>query len=171
MTAERHLLIDLGGTNTRVAWGDDVAVLTDTTRSFLNRDYAGLDAVLSAFLDDQPGEVKGLCAGVAGPVQGRTAQLTNHAWFIDGDALKSQTGAQHVALINDLQAQGYALDDIPATVIQQIKSGTQTEGPRLLLNLGTGCNCAVVHRMANHLLVPAAESGHSALPHSEGELR
>lgn len=170
MTVDRHLLIDLGGTNTRVAWGDARAVLTDTVRSFLNRDYTDLGAVLSDFLIDQPGDVHGLCAGVAGPVQGNRAQLTNYAWFLDGDALQSQTGARHVALINDLQAQGYALDDIPHSAIQPVKPGAQRDGPRLLLNLGTGCNCAVVHRTGDQLFVPAAESGHSALPQSDGDL-
>ncbi|MEO0752436.1 MAG: ROK family protein [Pseudomonadota bacterium] len=171
MTAERHLLIDLGGTHTRVAWGDAQGVTQDSIRLFLNRDFHGLNSVLSAFLTEQPGQPHSLCAGVAGPVQSGTAQLTNYEWFIDAVALKTQTGAHRVALINDLQAQGYALDDIPACALQKVKQGHHDDGPRVVLNLGTGCNCAVVHRVAGRLFVPAAETGHSSLPHAEGDLR
>ncbi|MEO0370316.1 MAG: glucokinase [Pseudomonadota bacterium] len=170
MTA-KHLLIDLGGTQTRICRGTASAIDPASTRTFQNRNFPGLAPIITAFLEEQPGEVEGLCAGVAGPVQNATAQLTNLDWFIDGAALQAQTGARHVVLINDLQAQGYAFDDLPASAITQIKQGATQSGPRLVLNLGTGCNCAVVHRNGNTLFVPPAESGHSALPDTDIGLR
>ncbi len=170
MTA-RHLLIDLGGTQTRICWGNTDAIDPTSTRIFQNRDYPGLAPVIAAFLDDQPSQVACLCAGVAGPVQSGTAQLTNLDWFIDGAALRSQTSARHVLLINDLQAQGYALDDLPPSAVTPIKKAPAQDGPRLVLNLGTGCNCAVVHRVGDRLFVPPAESGHSALPDTDPGLR
>ncbi|MEL7282231.1 MAG: ROK family protein [Pseudomonadota bacterium] len=171
MTAENHLLIDLGGTHTRVAWGQAQGIMPESMRTYHNRDFTSLENVLAAFLKDQPGQVAGLCAGVAGPVQGNTAQLTNYNWFIDSHGLKSSTGARDVFLINDLQAQGYALDDVPPTSIHIVKSGTPRDTTRAILNIGTGCNCAVVHRVADRLFVPAAESGHSALAHAQPPLR
>ncbi|MEM7734097.1 MAG: glucokinase [Pseudomonadota bacterium] len=170
MTA-KHLLIDLGGTQTRICWGTADAINPATTRAFQNRDYPGLAPVITAFIEEQPGEVASLCAGVAGPVQSGTAQLTNLDWFIDSEALKSQTGAHHVFLINDLQAQGYALDNLPASAVTQITPAPPQTGPRLVLNLGTGCNCTVVHRVSDTLFVPPAESGHSALPDTDTRLR
>lgn len=160
-----NLLIDLGGTQTRLARGDASCVMSETTRIFRNRDFAGLTDVIAAYLDEVPGPVEGLCAGVAGPVTGGTAQLTNLDWFIDGEGLRAQTGARIVTLINDLQAQGYALEDVPRAAIRQIRAGTPRAGARLIVNLGTGCNLAVVHRLAGRILVPAAEAGHSALSH------
>ena len=171
MSAERHLLVDLGGTNTRVASGDADGVLPGTTRSFRNRDFGALAEVLEAYLQIHPGPVLGICAGVAGPVQDDTAQLTNYQWFIDSEDLKERSGARHVHLINDLQAQGYALNDVPAASIRDVKTGTRTEGTRFVLNLGTGCNGAVVHEREGQLFVPPAEAGHSTLPHSDGDLR
>ena len=171
MSAERYLLVDLGGTNTRVASGDAHGVVAETTRSFRNRNFGGLGEVLSAYLKDEPGRVHGLCAGVAGPVQNGTAQLTNYDWWIDAADLRKVTGAQHVHLINDLQAQGYALGDVPQTSIRQVKTGDLRAGTRRVLNLGTGCNGAVVHEIGDRLFVPAAEAGHSTLPHSDGDLR
>ena len=169
--AERRLLADLGGTNTRLALADGTGLLPDTIRRYLNDAFDSFESVVSAYLSETaPGPVAALCAGVAGPVLGETAQLTNHAWHIDAANLRRITNTPHIHLINDLQAQGYALDDLPPGAVQNIFPGQPAppDAPRLVLNLGTGSNVAVVHRRPEGLFVPAAESGHSALPHATG---
>lgn len=165
------LLADLGGTNTRVGLADANGLLANSSRSFANEGFTGLAALLRAYLDDvQPGPITGLCAGVAGPVKGSTAQLTNHKWFIDAADLGAATGAPHVHLINDLQAQGCALDDLSPKDTTPLFSGTPAgpDATRLVMGLGTGCNVAVVHRINGTLYVPPAESGHTTLPHIPG---
>jgi len=164
--AGRFLLADVGGTNTRVGLAEDGCVLPDSIRHYRNAGFSGLDAVLSAYLDAVPGPVAALCAAVAGPVRGARAQLTNHSWLIDAAGLQAATGATGVYLVNDLQAQGYALDDLPSGAVRPLLAGAPApdDAPRLMLNVGTGCNVAVVHRVAGDLFVPAAESGHSTLP-------
>ena len=83
------------------------------------------------------------------------AQLTNHAWRIEADTLARATGATRVHLMNDLQAQAYALDDLDADSVEPLIPGTpDPTGPRLVLGLGTGCNIAVAHRMGDTLYVP-----------------
>jgi glucokinase len=169
--AERHLLADVGGTNTRVALADGAGVSPGTVRAYRNAAFPGLAPLLAAYLDTlRPGPVTRLCAAVAGPVAGEVAQLTNHDWFIDGACLRTATGADATHLINDLQAQGHALDDLPAEAVTPLFPGRPAppDAPRLVINLGTGCNAAVVHRVGDRLFVPAAESGHSALPHATG---
>lgn len=169
--AERQLLADVGGTNTRVALADARGVMPDTIRAFRNSGFPGLAPLLATYLDAlRPGGVAALCAAVAGPVRGDTAQLTNHDWFIAAPEVRSATGTAAVYLINDLQAQGHALDDLPAEHVTPVLHGHSApqNAPRLVLNLGTGCNAAVVHRTGGSLFVPAAESGHSALPHVTG---
>ena len=171
--ARRHLLADLGGTNTRLALADDGRLLLDTLRRYRNDDFASFESVVSAFLADlSPGPVEAICAGVAGPVLGETAQLTNHPWRVDAARLREVTGAGPVHLMNDLQAQGYGLDDLPTDTVQTIFPGQPAtpDAPRLVLNLGTGCNVAVIHSRPEGLFVPPAESGHSALPHATGRL-
>lgn len=161
-----RLLADLGGTNTRVGLADASGFLPDTARSYANAGFDGLAPLLAAYLDDmKPGPIRALCAGVAGPVRSATAQLTNRDWFIDGTVLSQATGAGSVHLLNDLQAHGYGLDDLaPGTLKPLIPGAPDPKGPRLVLNLGTGCNIAVVHRLADRLFVPASESGHTTLP-------
>ncbi|WP_111735779.1 glucokinase [Roseovarius amoyensis] len=168
--AERFLLADVGGTNTRLGLAEGGLLLPDSVRRYRNADYLGLDEILSAYLEASPTPIDALCAAVAGPVRGGQAQLTNHSWLIDAAGLQAATDASAVYLINDLQAQGHALDDLPPGAAQPLFEGKAppVDAPRLVLNIGTGCNVAVVHRMAGGLFVPAAESGHSTLPHGTG---
>ncbi|MRU14886.1 glucokinase [Roseovarius sp. A21] len=160
------LLVDLGGTHCRVGLGDETGLIPDTVASLRNADFRDLATLLQSYLSAQrPGPLRALCAGVAGPVRGRTAQLTNHAWHIEADALAKATGAEAVHLINDLQAQGYALDTLAPGTLTPLRPGTaDPDGARLVLGIGTGCNVAVVHRMGNGLIVPPAETGHTPLP-------
>ncbi len=170
--ADLHLLADVGGTNTRVGLADPGHGLIDgTARSFRNADFSGLAPLLATYLSTQgAGQITALCAGVAGPVRGHAAQLTNHDWHITADDLRAAIGAAHVHLLNDLQAQALALDDLPADAITPLRPGTPDAGSRLVLGLGTGCNVAVAHRIEGRLFVPPAESGHSALPHLDPPL-
>lgn len=165
-----QLLVDLGGTRCRVGLADTAGLHHATCRTYSNADFDGLTTLLRRYLDDtQAGPINALCAGVAGLVRGTTAQLTNLDWFIDATDLAGATGAHHVHLLNDLQAQAYALDDLPQGAVTNIFSGTvDPNGPRLVLGLGTGANIAVAHRIGNTLFVPPSESGHTTLPDAPG---
>ena len=160
------LLVDLGGTHCRVGLGDGTGLLPETVASLRNADFPDLATLLQSYLTAQrPGQLKALCAGVAGPVRGDTAQLTNHAWHIEAGTLAQATGAQTVHLLNDLQVQGYSLDTLAPGTLTPLRPGTpDPNGARLVLGLGTGCNVAVVHRAGKTLFVPPAESGHTPLP-------
>ena len=168
---ERFLLADVGGTNTRVGLGDASGIDLHTVQNFRNADHADFTGVLTRYLEQHPGPIAALCAGVAGPVRGGNAQLTNLDWFIDASDVQQATGAGSVHLINDLQAQGYALDDLPTDSISALFPGAPPppRATRLVMGLGTGCNIAVVHHTAQGLFVPPSETGHTTLPHMEGE--
>jgi len=164
--ADPGLVADAGGSNTRVALADGSGPLPCTLRTYRNDAFTGLAPLLGAFLADMDaGPVPALCAGLAGPVRGGRARLTNRDWSIDAADLARATGARRVFLVNDLQAQGLALDDLPGAGITPLRSGRPAaDDARLVLGLGTGCNAAAVHRVAGGLFVPASESGHAGLP-------
>lgn len=163
-----RLVADVGATNTRVGLAGANGLRRGTARSFANDGFAGLAPLLARYIADAGITPAALCAGVAGPVRDGAARLTNRDWVIDPGDLAAATGARDIHLLNDLQAQGYALDDIAPDSLTPIRAGRpDPAGPRMVLGLGSGCNIAVVHRVAGRLFVPPAEAGHAALPHMD----
>lgn len=162
------LLADVGASNTRVALATPDGVLRETAQTLRNDGFAGLAQLLTAYLDLQDASPTALCAGVAGPVLRGTAQLTNLDWFIDSATLSRATGVSGVHLLNDLQAQAWALDDLASESLRSLIPGTPApDGARMVMGLGTGSNIAVAHRIGTRLFVPPAEAGHSSLPHMD----
>lgn len=159
------LLVDLGGTHCRLGLAVNGHLARETLHKVRNADFTDLTALLSGYLAMKSAPVSAICAGIAGPVRGGTAQLTNHEWFVDGPALARSLGIERAFLLNDLQAQAYALDDLPAGAITNlIPAKPDPTGPRMVFCLGTGCNIAVAHRRGETLYVPPSESGHTTLP-------
>ena len=172
MMADAWLLADVGGTTTRVGLARGGRLDLGSTDSFRNAAFSGLSKIIDQYLARHPIPPSALCAGVAGPVRGSAAQLTNLDWFIDSADLAKVTGARDIHLINDLTAQGYALDDLAPDTITPLVTGV-TPPPasaRMVMGLGTGSNIAVVHRTPQGLFVPPAEAGHSSLPQYDGSI-
>jgi len=160
------LVADIGGTNTRVALARGAAVLSETVRRLPNAAFPGLAPVLRRYLDDLGGvDCAGACVAVAGPVRGNSASMTNLDWTIDTDVLAAATGAEHTAILNDLQAQGHALGRIDATNIRTLIPGSggaadEPAATRLVVGVGTGFNAAPVFASGPARRVEPSESGH-----------
>jgi glucokinase len=158
---------DIGGTNTRVALAEGAMVRHDTVRRFANADHADLAAILRAYLRDQGvGRCAGAAVAVAGPVQDGVAEMTNLAWTITPGAVAEACGAGTVTILNDLQAQGHALDRIAPRHLRKVIAGAPhpRDGARLVIGVGTGFNAAPVHRLPGGRLVVPSECGHQTLP-------
>ncbi|MCR9157620.1 MAG: glucokinase [Rhodobacteraceae bacterium] len=168
------LVADLGGTNTRVALTDGAKVRTDTIKRFRNAEHPDLLSVLRAYMADQTVVPDAACVAMAGPVRDGVGELTNLSWTVDRASVAEATGAGTVAVLNDLQAQGHALDLLTPDVLQTILPG-QTAGDhaaRLVIGVGTGMNAAAVYRLGDRTLVPPSEAGHVSLPaQNDDELR
>lgn len=169
------ILADIGGTNTRVALARGGKVAHDTIRRFANAENDGLPTILKTYLAESGVDrCAGACVAAAGPVQDGVAEMTNLSWRITPEEVRAATGAATVAILNDLQAQGYALDRLPAKSLRTILPGATPPrpGPRLVVGVGTGFNAAPVHRTRKGLLVAASECGHQSLPvRTETDLR
>jgi glucokinase len=160
------LVADLGGTNTRVALTDGAKVQTDTIKRFRNAEHPDLLSVLRAYMAEQTVVPDAACVAMAGPVRDGVGELTNLSWTVDRASVAEATGAGTVAVLNDLQAQGHALDLLTPDVLQTILPG-QTAGvhaARLVIGVGTGMNAAAVYRLGDRTLVPPSEAGHVSLP-------
>ena len=168
------LVADVGGTNTRVAMARGATVLTGSIRRYVNRDFADLSPVLRRYREEEGGPPPvAACVAVAGPVSDGRAELTNLAWSIDTARLVAATDAPRGAILNDLQAQGHALGDLPPEACTPVIDAPALEfGARLVIGVGTGFNAAPVHTVGADRIVPAGEAGHANLPiRSEAELR
>ncbi|MGR3501444.1 glucokinase [Pseudaestuariivita sp.] len=160
------LVADVGGTNTRVGLARGTLVDTASIRRFRNRDHAGLEDVLRAYLAENGAKPDAAAAAAAGPLQDGGVKLTNLAWHVTPDGISEATGCEKASVLNDLQAQGHALPFIEAgnlTTLIEAPEGPET-APRLVLGVGTGLNSAVALPHAGRVFVPASETGHIDLP-------
>ena len=171
---ESLLVADVGGTNTRIALLRDSVLQPCSISRLTNNEQSSLPAVLDAYRARQNlSNVAAACVAVAGPVQDGVARLTNLNWQIDHASLKDATGARRTLIINDLQAQAFALQHLPNSSFSSILLGQQTNdtATKLVIGIGTGCNAAVVLSSANSVHVPASETGHKRLPlHNQHDL-
>lgn len=169
------LVADIGGTNTRVALADGRRIVDGTIRRYANTDFPGLESVLKRYVADEGGvDPKAACVAVAGPVRDGRATMTNLDWTIDKDTLARATGAETVAILNDLQAQGHALGHIDPANIRSVLPGqpAQPHAAKLVVGIGTGFNAAPVFDLEQGRIVTPSESGHANLPiRDEMELR
>lgn len=169
------LVADVGGTNTRVALAEGRRVLAQSIRRYRNAEHTGLESVLRAYVEAAGGvDCGGAAVAVAGPVRDGVGTMTNLDWTLDRPTLARATGAEHTAILNDLQAQGHALGQIEPALIREIVAGPEA-GPRaakLVVNVGTGFNAAPVWDAEQGRLVTPSECGHANLPiRTEAELR
>lgn len=170
-TAPLFLVADIGGTNTRAALSDGTQVRRDTIIRFRNADYDNIAPVLQAYLAGRaPVELAGVCVALAGPVSQKEAethaQMTNLSWDIDTATLRDVSGAPRAAILNDLQAQAYALPYLaPGDITRLFGPAPQANATQLVLGVGTGFNAAVsIVDGPGRRVVPASESGHISLP-------
>ena len=170
--ADRYSLVaDVGGTNTRCALAEGRKVLPETVRRYSNAEFndrgQGLDKVLETYIGDMGNvDCSGAAAAIAGPVRDGAGELTNLAWSIDRKTLTRVARAERVEVLNDLQAQGYALDDLAPGTIRAVLTGSPAPAgaAKLVIGAGTGFNAAPVFDAPGGRIVPPAETGHVSLP-------
>lgn len=167
------LVADVGGTNTRVALAEGSSLMMDTVEKFRNADHAGLGSVLSTYIEKREVDCLGAAVAIAGPVRDGRGTLTNLDWSVDPGMVARVTRAEHVAVLNDLQAQGYAMGMIAGENLTKVIEGPKdAQGTRLVIGVGTGFNAAVVLDTPFGRVVPPSEAGHANMPlRTEEELR
>jgi len=162
------IVADIGGTNTRVALAQGPRILHETVRRYANADQPDLTSVLRRFMAETGvADCSGACVAAAGPVRDGVARMTNLDWTIDAEAVAAATGAETVAVLNDLQAQGFGLDHLAPGSLRTVIAGTEQARPgasRLVIGVGTGFNAAPVHEGPGGRIVAASECGHAGLP-------
>ena len=149
MTMHPTILVDLGGTNTRIATGEAIAV-------YKNDDHDSFEAVLDAHFAGREHERAGIAIDAAGPPEyggdhtpghALRLKLTNRGWVIDREAL-SAMGFTEVAIYNDSYAAAAGVAALTKTAPHAFKpvigEGFVGEVPFGVVGLGTGIACSAI---------------------------
>jgi len=161
---------DIGGTKTLLGLFDRSPdrPRPQVVREFATSDYADLNAVVGAFTAEYTRGTPAIVAasfGVAGPVTGDTAELTNLAWRADAQQVSRSQRIARVTLLNDLQAMAYAVPVLNGSEVHVIQSGSATgKGNMALIAAGTGLGEAVLHPIHDRWEPIASEGGHADFP-------
>ena len=167
MKKQLCLTADIGGTNTRVALFDNEKLLESSCMTYSNNEYDSFETVIENYFDlVNESSVKFAGIAAAGPIQEKSAKMTNLSWSLTERSIASITGAEQVGIINDLQAQGYGLTSLDKADLEPIRVGSQranSNATRLVCGIGTGFNAAPVFNVGLKIFVPPSEAGHSQL--------
>ncbi|CAM5764879.1 glucokinase [Bosea minatitlanensis] len=155
------LLADIGGTNCRLSLAAEpesppVALARIGTGSYRTPEEAFESAVATL-----PVRPRSAALAVAGPLDGRRAQLTNASWEFDGPRIAAALGLEQGLLVNDFEALAASLAVLaPADLDTLVAGDPEPEGIRLVLGPGTGFGAAaLLTRGERGSLIPT-EAGH-----------
>lgn len=123
----------------------------------------GLAALLRPFLDRHGGiAIEAVALGVAGPILGDEATLTNVPWRVRKADVARAVGAGTVLLLNDLEAMAHAVPVLAGDELATLQAGTAVTGGRAaLIAAGTGLGEAVLHWVDGRMVPVPSEAGHS----------
>jgi glucokinase len=157
---------DVGGTKTFLGLFHRGARRPDAieARSYRTLDFPDLVALCLQFLRDastNPADIEAASFGVAGPITGTRAQLTNVPWVVDLDTLRSEVPIPQAYLLNDLEALAWSIPVLAADEIEVLHEGhPDPEGDVALIAAGTGLGVALLPRVDGRLVPHASEGGH-----------
>ena len=155
---------DLGGTKTVLALyrSDDPIDQPYRMEKFPSNDYDDLDSIVARFLDEAGETPRAAAFGVAGPIVGGKAHITNLLWEIDPERLGRSFGIAALGLLNDLQATALAVPHLAAEDRFTLSPGIpEPDGLIAVIAAGTGLGIA--------FLVPGP-GGYRAFPSEGGHM-
>lgn len=157
---------DVGGTKTLLGLFERRANRPSAVeiRSYRTLEFPNLRALALQFLRDtstQASDIEAASFGVAGPITGRRAQLTNVPWVVDLDTLRGDVPIPRAYLLNDLEALAWSVPVLEADEIDVLHAGdAEPTGNVALIAAGTGLGIALLPRVDGRLVPCASEGGH-----------
>lgn len=160
---------DIGGTKTVLALfavQDDEPSEIDRRpileRTYPSTQYKSLETMVETFLAESGEKVTAASFGVAGPVVGTRAQVTNLPWVIDAEVIQEQFQFP-VHLLNDLQAVAAAVPYLKDADLFTLNVGEPVPGAAMaVIAPGTGLGEAFLVWDGRQYLASPSEGGHKA---------
>lgn len=141
MKSRTILAGDIGGTKTtlglfKAATGPHMPVAEAT---FPSASYANLESIAREFLAQVGVTAEVACFGVAGPVTGDKAKITNLPWMVDAVVLGKELRLSSVRLLNDLEAVANAVPILEPSDLYTLNERKPAAGGTIgVLAPGTG---------------------------------
>jgi len=161
------LAADIGGTKTLLGLFEPASPRPTpvVVRSFRTLDYEDLATMLAEFLRGAgvaSSRIVAACAGVAGPILGNVAKVTNIPWQVDAPRVAAAVGFERLALLNDLEAVGWAVPSLQASEVHVLQAGTPMRGGNIaLIAAGTGLGEGLLHFVDGRFVPSPSEGGHA----------
>lgn len=157
---------DVGGTKTLLGLfeGGERRPRAVAIRSYPTNTFHSFAAILDTFVRDVGRDftVDAAAAGVAGPVVGGTARLTNIEWSINVAEITERFRAAQAVLLNDLEAMAHSADVLTPDEVTTLQPGiARQDGNAAVIAAGTGLGEAYLHRVNGRLVPLASEGGHA----------
>ena len=165
MACSTLLAGDMGGTKTLLAiYGiKDGRLAQFHQQRFTSSEWTSLEPMLEFFLNQRPNDIEAPqhgCIAVAGPVNNRSARITNLPWQLQEDQLAAAASIRQLELVNDFGVLIYGLPHFDETQQVVLQAAGPQEGPIAILGAGTGLGMARGIRTEGGLIALASEGGH-----------
>lgn len=141
MTGQMILAGDIGGTKTTLGLFKEEAGPRNPVaeETYPSAAFPNLEAITREFLNQTATDVTAACFGVAGPVAGGKARVTNLPWVVDASLFAKEFRLHSVRLMNDLEALGNAVPVLEASDLFVLNDKPPAAGGTIgVLAPGTG---------------------------------
>ncbi len=129
---------------------------------FSSAQYPNLEAIVSEFLQQVHQPLRTAVFGVAGPVMGGQADITNLPWLIDEKILGRLLNVSSIRLINDLEAMACAVPLLTSSDLCILNRGDATNGGAIaIIAPGTGLGEAFLIHDGSCYHGHASQGGHA----------
>jgi glucokinase len=175
-----YLVGDVGGTNDDLAvvrvtkGGIDVLFQEDRSTQRHQEFSHVVNEFLENFENEENVNIDSACLAVAGPVEDQKVEMPQTDLKVDANKLEEETELEHVHIINDFDAIGYAINMLDTDDYKVLQEGEmKPEKPIAIVGAGTGLgkNLLIYDEHIETYLPQSSEGGHADLPlTSEEEL-
>jgi glucokinase len=162
---ERYLAGDIGGTKTRIALflhQDEITHVLEK-KTFFSQEYDSLEDILQSYLQEKDYQITGASFGIAGPILGDRAKVTNLQWTVDKNSLQAVLGEIPINLLNDLHAISSGIPYLEADNFEELIPGdTNPQGAIGVLAPGTGLGEGFLIWTGDRYQAYPSEGGHTS---------
>jgi len=163
---------DVGGTKINLAlFSPEQGPLKPLVRkNYSSASYDSFDAVLSDFMQQAGAQADLAVFGVAGPIEGTVARITNLSWTIDAVQLSARLGIGQIRLLNDLEAVAIGVPLLRPPDLHVINPGEIEEhGVIAVIAPGTGLGESYLTWNGRSYVAHASEGGHTDFAPRNGQ--